>query len=128
MGRNRNWLVAFLALLVGAALSGFFWWQLVSQPVEKTSPGPAEIFIIQRGEGIGQIARRLKKEDLIRSPFAFKLLVLTKDLSQKIQAGDFRLRQNMDLDEVVNQLTHGTLDVWVTLLEGWRSEEMAQKL
>ncbi len=48
--------------------------------------------------------------------------------AKKIQAGDFVLNANMDLPTLVEALTHGTTDRWVTFLEGWRREEFAQAL
>lgn len=117
----------FLLFLLSAAFGSFFWWQWASQPFQNQASS-SQIFVIQKGETLDSIALRLKQESLIRSPFAFKLFLLSQNLSQKIQAGDFRLRPDMTLSQIASQLTHGTLDVWVTLLEGWRSEEIAQKL
>jgi len=118
----------FSVILV-AAMSGFFWWKWVISPPELDFTGEKEVFfVIKKGEGLEEIASRLKEKGLIRDPFVFKLSVLTKDLSRKIQAGSFRLHPGMSLDELVVQLTHGTLDVWVTLLEGWRSEQFAEEL
>ncbi|HUW21302.1 MAG TPA: endolytic transglycosylase MltG [Candidatus Bathyarchaeia archaeon] len=126
----RRWIIpAFF--LMSVLLGGFFWWQWANQPATKmpitTSEGQ-KIFVIKRGERIDEIAIRLKKDNLIRSPLAFKLLVLAKGLSKEIQAGDFRFHSGLNLEELVNQLMHGTLDIWVTLLEGWRSEQIVEEL
>lgn len=123
--KKGRWLASFIFMLGVACLGGFFWWQWATGPV---SGQESVVFVIKKGESLGSIAQRLKKEDLIRSPFAFRLWVLANDLTRKIQAGDFRLSQEMNLGKVAAQLTHGTLDIWVTLLEGWRSEEMARGL
>jgi len=49
-------------------------------------------------------------------------------IERKIQAGDFRISPKMTAAEVAKNLTHGTLDVWITLIEGTRKEEMAQTI
>ncbi|MCL4376817.1 MAG: endolytic transglycosylase MltG, partial [Actinobacteria bacterium] len=47
-------------------------------------------------------------------------------MDKKIQAGDFRLSPSMDANQIAKLLTHGTLDVWLTIIEGTRKEEVAQ--
>ena len=34
----------------------------------------------------------------------------------------------MDLDTIANTLTHGITDIWLTIPEGWRKEEIATKI
>ena len=74
------------------------------------------------------MADRLEGESLIRSSLAFRILVLTRGLAGSIQAGDFRLRPSLTIEEVSYVLTHGTLDVWLTFPEGWRREEFGRRL
>lgn len=88
----------------------------------------SKIFVINKGESLGSIAQRLEEEKLIRSSVAFQILASQQSLSRKIQAGDFRINPKMRPSEIIQELTHGTLDHWVTLLEGWRREEIAEKL
>ena len=117
--------MVFAAFLVFIGL--FFWWRWVTGPLDRSSQA-AQIFVIPPGQGIDTIAKRLKTAGLIRSASAFKITVVKNSIASRIQAGDFRLRPSMDLETIAQELTHGTLDVWVTLLEGWRREEIAHKL
>lgn len=120
-----------LALALATALlffSGFFWWRWAIQPVSNLKPAPPKIFVIQKGESLASVANRLEKEGLIKSSLAFKVLVLTEGLAGNVQAGDFRLRPSLSLQEIAYVLTHGTLDVWLTFPEGWRREEFARRL
>lgn len=87
-----------------------------------------EVFIINQGESVSSIAKRLESAGLIKSANAFTIFVKNSNMSSKIQAGDFKLSPSMDAKEVLRQLTVGVIDKWVTLLEGWRVEEVAQKL
>lgn len=86
------------------------------------------MFIVEKGESIRTISSRLKNEGLIREPLAFFLVVKKENAEKKIQAGDFRLKPSMDVYQILNELQHGSVDVWVTTLEGWRVEEVALKL
>jgi len=96
--------------------------------VDKTNEG-ATIFVIKKGEGeLSLITKRLASEDLIRNKLVFFTIALQKGIERKIQAGDFKLSKNMTAQEIADTLTHGTADEWVTIVEGLRKEEVAQKL
>jgi UPF0755 protein len=84
--------------------------------------------VVNRGESFSSIANRLEKENILRSAAIFHLIALKEGTINKVQAGDFRLNPQMTPLEIGLELTHGTLDSWVTILEGWRREEIAQKL
>ena len=66
--------------------------------------------------------------NLIKSEFAFKLFVKQNNLGNKLQAGSYKLSPSMSLKEIANAMQNGSEDVWITLIEGWRIEEMAEKL
>lgn len=84
--------------------------------------------MVEKGESLGSVAQRLEQEKLIRSSVAFQILASKEGISRKIQAGDFRLNPKMSPLEITRELTHGTLDRWVTIIEGWRREQIAEKL
>lgn len=119
----------FILVLVFAivVLGLFFWWKnglSEVNPADKTQ----KIFVIQKGEGVREIANKLKREGLIKNPVAFFILIRKEDMDGKIQAGDFRLSPSMTAFEIAQTLTHGTLDAWVTIPEGKRAEEIAEIL
>jgi len=103
------------------------WFRDAIEPVNPQST-ESKMFVVARGEGVRSISARLQSEGLIREPLAFFLVVKKEDAEKKIQAGDFRLRPSMSVYEILNELQHGSVDVWVTTLEGWRVEEVALKL
>ncbi|PJE67833.1 endolytic transglycosylase MltG [Candidatus Shapirobacteria bacterium CG10_big_fil_rev_8_21_14_0_10_40_9] len=88
----------------------------------------AKIFVVEKGESFGSVSQRLEQEKLIRSSVAFQILASKEGITRKIQAGDFRLNPKMAPLEIARELTHGTLDRWVTIIEGWRREQIAEKL
>lgn len=105
----------------------FFWWQKSTQAVNPEDK-KTKIFVISKGENIRQVAQRLQKEGLIRSKLAFFLLVKKGRVEKNIQAGTFRLSASMNPREILKELSHGTLDTWLTIVEGWRNEEIASLL
>lgn len=119
-------LIGIFVLIILGVLT-FAWWQRGILPVDSTST-QKKIFVVAKGEGIRSIAKRLKEEGLINDQIVFFILVKRDGLEGKIQAGDFRFSPSMNTREVALELTHGTLDVWVTIPEGLRSEEVAEIL
>ena len=49
-------------------------------------------------------------------------------LAKQIQAGDFLLRPGWSVDKIAKSLTLGRADIKVTLIEGWRREEIAEEI
>ena len=94
-------------------------------PVDKKS-NETKIFVIKRGESLNSIINNLYRQNLIRNRLVFYILVKKMGLEKKIQAGDFRLSAAMDAETIAKNLTKGTLDIWVTIIEGLRKEEIAQ--
>ena len=103
------------------------WWNSGISPVNKRDT-TQKIFVVQKGDGIRAVANNLKKENLIRDPILFFVLVKKLGLEGKIQAGDFRLSPSQSTEEIAKNLTHGTLDIWITIPEGVRGGEIADIL
>lgn len=123
---KRKFFVLFIILLIFGFIS-FLWWNQATKPFDPTNKIPTT-FTIEKGESGRNIADRLKKQGLIRSPIAFFLLVRFTNIGNDIQAGQFILTPSMNMIGIANSLTHGTADVRITIPEGWRSEEIALKL
>ena len=120
-------LVVVSVLILIFAVIGIFWWQNGNLAVDKNNNSPV-IFVIKNGDGIREIANNLKREGLIRDPVVFFLITKQGGLDKQIQAGDFRLNRSMSALEIAKALTHGTLDIWVTIPEGIRAEEISDVL
>lgn len=116
-------LVIFIILII---LGGWLYWRYLNSPVDKNSGVKA--FVIVKGESTTSVAERLESEGLIRSPLAFKIYLKTTNQGGKIQAGTFKLSPAMNFGEIMANLSNGMVDQWVTLIEGWRVEEMAERL
>ncbi len=114
-----------LFLLIFVAVSFYIFYKEGSLSVNKKST-TSKIFVIKQGDPLDTIVNNLANEGLIRNKIVFYLIVKKLGIERKIQAGDFRISENMNAQEVAINLTHGTIDIWLTLIEGMRKEEMAQ--
>ncbi len=94
-------------------------------PSRDSSP---KSFIVKRGESAAEIALKLKQGGFIKSSGMFKLAVKLTGLESRIQAGEYLLTSNLKLNQLVQKLKQGPQDVWITFPEGWRKEEMEQRL
>lgn len=114
--------IIFLIFTAALFLGGFFYWSLGATGEKE------KVFVINRGDSIVSIARRLEEQGLIKNKWAFLICLKFLGKEDKIQAGSFRLGGKDNLWGVINKLQKGMLDLWVTLLEGWRREEVAREL
>jgi len=119
--------IVFFFLLVLTAWGSWFWWSYSISPVDPADNTPV-VVVVSRGEGAKAIAADLARQNLIRSPTGFYLLVKLLGIERDLQAGDFRLNKSMDARTIATTMTHGIVDVWMTTLEGWRIEEVATQL
>ena len=87
-----------------------------------------EMFIIAKGDSINKITNNLYDQKIIRNKLVFFFIIKKLGIESKIQAGSFRLSPSMKAQEVAIALTKGSDDVWVTVIEGLRKEEIAQLL
>lgn len=117
-------LISVIAVLL---VGGLLWWSNGIKAVDD-SDDSTKLFVITPGSTVREIGNDLKEEGLIKDPVAFFLYVKMNGLDTKVQAGDFRLSPSMDLSTVLDQLQQGSLDVWVTVPEGKRAEEVAEIL
>lgn len=120
-------ILTVITIIVIFAISFYLYYQEGTLPVNKKDTA-TKIFKVEQGENLATIAKKLQNENLIRNKLVFYLIVKKLGIEKKIQAGDFRLSPSMSATEIAQSLTHGTLDIWVTIIEGLRKEEVAQVL
>lgn len=100
--------------------------EIETPPGTDTTPLP---FTIQVGETGATIATRLERQGVISDAELFRLLLRYWGVDQNLEAGDYSLRRNMPMSEVVSQLQHGRLLAkTITIREGLRAEEVAHLL
>ena len=106
-------LCSLAILCLVASLMGVF---LMSAP---SPSGVVVNFDIPTGSNSRTIAKRLAAEKLIRSEYAFRLLVRHREIGRRLQAGTYTLRRNMSLSDILDAFEKGqvTLVSW-TVPEG----------
>jgi len=116
--------LVMVGIVVAAGCTIFFFTELGARP--STNPDPVS-FSITPGETFSQVSSELRTKNIIRNEFIFRLRA--KMLGATIESGDFTLSRNLKVDEVLEKLSHGRLIArTVTIIEGWRAEEIAQLL
>lgn len=116
-----------LGILIGLGVFVLGWWNFSLSPLNSVDKN-VKVFVVGKGDGIKEIAKKLHEQKIIRDQVAFFLMVRKEGLEKKIQAGSFKLSPAMTAFEIANKLTVGTEDMWVTIPEGWRSEQILQLL
>lgn len=118
--------IVFLVLLIIAVgISSGIWFYNNSQPVNKEEK--FTYFIIEKGTPASRVGAKLQSAGLIRSGLAFKLYMQFTGQTGKIQTGEFKLTPSYSLFQTVSALFKGPVELWVTIPEGLRREEVAQK-
>lgn len=121
--KNFAVLVSFIILF----LATFFIW-FTSSIAPKSQTKNYKTFVITPGSNLSDISKKLQKEEFIKNSLAFQILSTTTGFAKKIQAGSFHLSPHLSASEIAKELTKGTFDVWVTIPEGLRVEEIAEIL
>ena len=119
--------ILFIVLIITPVFLNQYYNYLLS-PVSRKGTESQKVFIITPGQSLGTIASNLKKQNLIRNPLAFRLYVAQIGIEKSIQAGDFKISSSQSSKDIAQNLTHGAIDVWITLPEGLRLEEQAAKI
>ena len=118
-------LLTFFVFLIIVIVGLFFWWNSSIKPPFKNAV--SRDFLILKGSSAAQIGNKLAKENIIKSPLAFKFYVQLTGRAKRIQAGEYRLDGSESLLEVVVKLLKGPVEVWVTIPEGLRREEVVER-
>ncbi|MFN8633652.1 MAG: endolytic transglycosylase MltG [Chloroflexota bacterium] len=86
-------------------------------------------FTVPPGRSAVQIGDDLMAAGLIRSPLTFRTLVEARGVSNKIESGDYTLSKAMTTSEIIVVLSRGAsrTGIAITIPEGWRAEQAAQK-
>lgn len=116
--------VLIVTFLIALGVIGYSFF-LITWPV--SSQASEKDFLITKGSSVSLIGRKLEEDGLIRSAHAFRFYVSLNGLENKIQAGEYSLKQNLSLLQIVEYLKKGPKEVWVTIPEGLRHDEIAER-
>ena len=121
--RQLGWgVVALCGLFVGLQV----WWLVTATPTVAAGP---RIIEIPPHLGVLDIARRLDKADIIRSPFGFALLALVQGKARALKAGEYEVPQGANTFAVLGLLEAGKVLYHPVLLkEGGSLTELARAI
>jgi len=119
-----------LFLLAGAimAYGAFDLYQYMNAPIQAKNPSGAFI-TISPGDNFERIMEKLRAVDLIEHPFKFELTARWKGFGRKIQAGEYRLSNEMTPLEMLQALASGRVVLHsVTIPEGFNIRQVAKRI
>ena len=121
--RQLIWgVVALCGLFVGLQV----WWLVTASPTVAAGP---RIIEIPPHLGVLDIARRLDKADIIRSPFGFALLALVQGKARSLKAGEYEVPQGANTFAVLSLLEGGKVLYHPVLLkEGGSLADLARAI
>jgi UPF0755 protein len=83
-------------------------------------------FVINKGDGIVDVAQKLQSNRLIKDKYSFIAYAVATGQNQKIPSGTFRLSPSLSVKEIlVNFAGGGISDYWIKIIDGFRVEEIA---
>ncbi|MFA6973183.1 MAG: endolytic transglycosylase MltG [Parcubacteria group bacterium] len=85
-----------------------------------------EVFTIGLKQSESQILDKLKSQGFIKNKVAFKIVRFFK--KESIEAGGYNVSKNMSAWQVVSKLTSAPDMKWVVIPEGYRKEQIGEKL
>jgi UPF0755 protein len=97
-----------------------------------TTPGPLErerTVVIQRGQGIREIAETLKREGVIDQVFPFVAGAVVLRVTDELKAGEYLIEPHASMRDVLASIVEGrSIQYQVTIPEGLTSEQIVQRL
>lgn len=118
-------LIIPVIILIVVAIGGFVWYQNSLQA--PSSSGETKRVLITKGASTEKIANTLKESGVIKNPFAFRLYTQLNNQTRNIPAGQFDVPQNLSVSELIAELRKGPTQIWVTVPEGLRREEIPDR-
>ena len=120
---------ALAALLLVLAMAGAL--ALGRAALEPVAPGSFQtsIFAIAPGEPVGRVAARLKRDGLLKSALAFRVLARWRGLESALQIGEFELSPALTPEELLERVVSGRVVTYeVVIPEGFSLEQIASRL
>ncbi len=118
-------------LLIAVLGIGLFVWGLTAFVAPPSGFPQNTTFAIIEGESLGGVAYRLKQENIIKSPQAFKIIMLLLGNERHLSVGEYRFDRPTTSIEVALKISGKNFDILqnrVTFPEGFTNKEIAARL
>ncbi|MEK7160769.1 MAG: endolytic transglycosylase MltG [Patescibacteria group bacterium] len=116
-------------LIVALAVFGVFaWWQIACPPGIQAGE---KIFLVEKGQGVKEIAVRLEAAELIKSAWWFGVYIWFSGKETNLQAGKYDLGGGLTVPEIASLITGGQViknEVQATLPEGFTLAQISERL
>jgi UPF0755 protein len=115
--------LVFLASGVAA-----YWGSTQLAPVAE---GDAEqvLFVVESGDALGMVSRRLESRGLIRNARALELVGRVTGRASQIRAGEYALSASLAPREILDRIVEGRIHTYSTSLpEGWTAAQIGARL
>ncbi len=101
--------------------------------IEKPNGESSERITLQiaSGESVDTVINKLVQAGILKENWSryFKMYLKLNDLSSKIQAGTYEIPMNLNIKEIAQTILKSKgLDLWITIPEGLRKDEIAMIL
>lgn len=118
-------LVALMSVLI-IVLGGYFY--LDSPPKHPLNKGKVK-FIVNKGDSLKIVARKLKNQNLIKSYKFFVFIAKISRVSTGIKSGEYLIREGLKASEILKMLSEGeVVTVRITIPEGFTAMQIANML
>jgi len=120
-----RWHKIFLWIFLGIVflIIGVFW--IFNRSIRPPGTHKFIDFEVRPGETFTGIAKRLEENEIIRSAFAFRILIRLAGEEKGLKHGLYRVSSDMAPGEIIDKMTRGEVKtIWVTFPEGITADEM----
>lgn len=124
--------IFFLALITVGALI-FIAKKNYDTVIEQPNSDSSEkvTFQIVQGESVDSIIQKLVDSGILKEKWAnyFRIYLKLNEIAEKIQAGTYEIPKNLNIKEIAETIQKAKgLDIWITIQEGLRKDEIAEIL
>ena len=123
---KRGIVIGYLVFVVLAIILYFYFQEARPQGKEFE---PVK-FVVEKGEGPGEIAQKLQEGGLIRNSKIFEIYAFLNNARSKFWPGNYYVSPDMSLKELIQVLTSGyrAPERVITIIEGWTTRDIARYL
>ena len=120
-----------VVVVAGVAMTGWKW--INRRFFAPVNPQDTQeiAFTVASGSSLTRVANNLEAENLIRSRTMFKYYADFLGYGQKIQAGEYKVKRSMSMQEIMELLTTGDgnpITRNITVIPGWTVQDIAAYL
>jgi len=114
--------IGYLVFII-LAICFYFYFKNFAPTAKNYQP---QAVIIEKGEGVKEVAQKLKSANLIRSNLFFEIFAFLTNVRSKFWPGEYRLSPNQNLLEIIQILTSQPTvsEKIITIIEGWNLKEI----